>query len=62
MTVRSTEQREGVEHWGMSFVFGGQQYDHFGDSGKEVIVGRSAPEKCSAAWALLWDRGKPRNH
>jgi hypothetical protein len=43
-----------------SFVFGGQQYDNFGDSGKEVIAGRAAPERCSAARVLLWDRGKPR--
>jgi hypothetical protein len=43
-----------------SFVFGGQQYNHFGDSGKEVIAGRAAPERCTAAWVLLWDRGKPR--
>jgi len=55
-----------------SFVFGGQQYDEtvqfcvwraavgsFFDSGKEVIAGRAAPERCSAAWLLLWDRGQP---
>ena len=28
-------------------MFGGQQYDHSGDAGKEAIAGVAAPERCS---------------
>ena len=56
------------------FVFGGQQYDetvrfcvwgqqqdHFGDSGKEVIAGLAAPERCSAAWFCSGTEGNHQN-
>ena len=43
-----------------SFVFGGQQYGHFGDSGKEVIAGELHQEDAVLRGFCSGTEGKPR--